>query len=410
MRKNLFLLALLVATGNLKADFLGMSFPSSGNSTGIFKGGDLNSIFDNPQLNGLWSTYGKYPSGIMDVCYSTSLPSLGSVDYDLCGLIDVPNPCNSLPGDLGVLKKRSSADLNNKINSIKDWCNKTDSKAEKPNKTIEEANKQKGISGKPKETVKNSTFNSPAKTEKEKRVATSMQQYRSTTKAEPNTYAEKVVSLEKQGEGHIIRNEIIRLGENTDQLDAKSLDKVKDEIIFKDYKEYENDLNSRTTQDATVEKQLFDFINHVKVANQQFSSFNTQKKTFQDKMDFIDDYVENETKGIRQSYYKFSEIKAQEEIMYLMPEKLDNTYFIFNEDNLLSNNAYSKNDNKKTQISMINEDIVKQQYLEKEIMLKHRKIANEKADELKNLLIKNAIASEVFDREAALKNIKSMLN
>ncbi len=48
--------------------------------------------------------------------------------------------------------------------------------------------------------------------------------------------------------------------------------------------------------------------------------------------------------------------------------------------------------------------------LPKEIMLKHRKIANEKADELKNLLIKNAIASEVFDREAALKNIKSMLN
>lgn len=30
-----------------------------------------------------------------------------------------------------------------------------------------------------------------------------------------------------------------------------------------------------------------------------------------------------------------------------MPEKLDNTYFIFNEDNLLSNNAYSKNDNKR---------------------------------------------------------------
>lgn len=50
---------------------------------------------------------------------------------------------------------------------------------------------------------------------------------------------------------------------------------------------------------------------------------------------------------------------------------------------------------------MINEDIVKQQYLEKEIMLKHRKIANEKADELKNLLIKNAIASEVFEQRSS---------
>ena len=70
----------------------------------------------------------------------------------------------------------------------------------------------------------------------------------------------------------------------------------------------------------------------------------------------------------------------------------------------------SKNDNKKTQITMINDDIVKQQYLEKEVMLKNRKIADDRANALKSLLIKNAIASEVFDRNAALQNIKNMLN
>ncbi len=416
MKKNLLIIiSLIFLNFNIvKADFLGMSIPEiPGGGGGVLNGGiDYNSIYDifnNPQLNSIWSSYGKYPSGIMDLCYATSLPSLGGIDYDLCSLINVPNPCGPLPDDLGVLKKRSSASLKKQMNALKDWCSRTENK-NKPNKPIEEANKQKGISGKSKKEVKDSTFNTPVKTEKEKKVASSIKQYKNTTKAEPNSYAEKVVALEKNGEGHIIRNEIVRLGENSDQLDSKNLDKVKDEIIFKDYEEYQNDLNSKASEDATIEKQLFDFNNHVKTANQQFNSFNLQKKGLSAKMDFIEDYIENESKGIRQSYYKFFEQKTQEEIMYVVPKKLDNTYFVFNEDNLLSNNAYSKNDNKKTQITMINDDIVKQQFLEKEVMLKNRKIADDKANALKSLLIKNAIASEVFDRNAALQNIKNMLN
>lgn len=38
------------------------------------------------------------------------------------------------------------------------------------------------------------------------------------------------------------------------------------------------------------------------------------------------------------------------------------------------------------------------------------KRADERADNLKNLLIKNAIASEQFDREAALQRISSLIN
>lgn len=410
MKKSYKLIFVVLMINTLNADFLG-NITSSGSNyfkNGI-NGNDIYSIFDNPELNDIWSKFGKYPSNLVQLCYSTSYPSLGSIDYDLCSLANIPNPCDSLPGSLGVLKKRNSSSMEEKISSLKNWCNSIN-EDKKANDTIEKANEQKGISGRTKTETRNKTFNSAAKVVKEKRVAKTLQQYKSVSKPEQNSYAEKVVSLEKNGEGHIVRNEIKRLGENTEQLSVEDLDKVKDKIIFNDYKEYEDDLNYKTSQDAEVERQLFDFSNHIKIANQQFSTFNSQGKTYQDKINFIEDYIENEQKGIRQNYYKFAELKAEEEIMYIVPEKIDNKYYIFNEKNLLANNAYTKYDNKKTQVALINEDIVKQQYLEKEIMLKHRTIANDKADELKNLLIKNALASEIFDREAALQRIKQMIN
>ena len=148
MRKNLLIIiSLIFLNFNIvKADFLGMSIPEiPGGGGGVLNGGiDYNSIYDifnNPQLNSIWSSYGKYPSGIMDLCYATSLPSLGGIDYDLCSLINVPNPCGPLPDDLGVLKKRSSASLKKQMNALKDWCSRTENK-NKPNKPIEEANKR----------------------------------------------------------------------------------------------------------------------------------------------------------------------------------------------------------------------------------------------------------------------------
>lgn len=94
--------------------------------------------------------------------------------------------------------------------------------------------------------------------------------------------------------------------------------------------------------------------------------------------------------------------------MYTVPSKVDNYYAVFNEKVLLSNTDYSGLD-RKTQVAMINDDITKQQYYEKEVMLKWKRIADEKADELKNLLIKNAIASEQFNREVALQRINQLI-
>jgi hypothetical protein len=366
-------------------------------------------ILNNEALGEWWSKNSTFATGTMELCYEYSPQANTSINGDICSILNNTNvdPCSALPDQMGPYKKLSSNDRLKKQLPLKDWCNSISGKTKKV--TAEKASKMLGLSGKEKAAVVDAKFNSEEKSKEEKKAANALVQFKDQVKADNDTYAAKVISLEKQGKGNVVRNEIKKLSKNTDELDEKTLNKLDNQIVFSDLKEYEDDLNSKANSDYEVNRKLFDFNNHVKSAQLQFNSLNTQQKTYSDKISYIDKYIDDDKNGLRNKFYKWAEQRAEEEIMYDVPKKLDNYYSVFNEKILLSNTDYSGQD-KKTQISLINNDIAKQQFYEKEVMLKWKKIADAKADELKNLLIKNAIASEQFDRTAAMNRIYQLIS
>lgn len=441
MKKISIIASLLLTFGlSLSADFLGtiQKNTSIGGNTDLSKIGSLNDlgnlgnlsgelskykeygvdkvlsygtdyILNNEALGNWWSNNSSFATGTMELCYSYSPQKNSSTNGNICSIFSNTDidPCSTLPDQLGPYKKLSKNERWKKELSLKDWCSSINGEVEKV--ATEKANDMLGISGKTKEEVSDTKFNSEEQNKKDKKVATTLEQYKDQVKANNDTYSEKVIALEKQGKGHVVRNEIKKLAKNTDDLSKESLDKLDDKIIFNSYKEYDDDLNSKAVMDYEVSRQLFDFNSHVKTAQEQFNSLNTQKKSYSDKITYIDNYIDDKENGIREQYYKWAEQKAEEEIMYEVPKKLDTYYAVFNEKSLLSNNNYSGL-SKKTQVALINNDITTQQFYEKEVMLKWKKRADERADNLKNLLIKNAIASEQFDREAALQRISSLIN
>lgn len=422
--------------GSLNADFLG-TLQKSTSTSGTFNVKNLGNISDltnisnlgnlisgakdsalsygtdyiltNEALGQWWAKNTSFATGTLELCYDYSPISNGPLNGDICSLLNNSNAdaCATLPDQIGPYKRLSSSDRLKKQIPLRDWCSKINGTNEKVK--LNEASTMVGISGKAKKDVVDSQFNSDEKTKEEKKVSKSLTQFKDSTKPENNTYGSKIVSLEKQGKGNVVKNEIKRFAKNSDDLTEPSLNKLNEEVVFSSQKEYQDDLNSKATEDYEITKQLFDNNNHIKSAQTQFNSLNLQKKKYTEKVAYVDKYIDDKSTGVRTKYYEWATQRAEEEIMYTVPDKVNNYYAVFNEKILLSNTDYSGLD-KKTQISMINDDIAKQQYYEKEIMLKWKKIADEKADELKNLLIKNAIASEQFDRETALARITQMIS
>lgn len=437
MKKKLSIIvssSLLLAALNLNADFLGTlqnatttsSFNTSNlgnvsNYTNISSLGGLMSgaqdsalsygtdyILTNEALGQWWSKNTSFATGTLELCYQYNPISTGALNGDICSLLNNSNAdaCSTLPDQVGPYRKLSSNERMKKQIALRDWCSKMSGTNDKVPLTT--ASNMTGISGKTKKDVVDTQFNSTEKTKDEKKVSKSLGQFKDTTKAENNSYGGKVISLEKQGKGNVVKNEIKRYSKNSDDLTEASLNKLNEEVVFSSQKEYQDDLNSKALEDYEITKQLFDTNNHVKSAQTQFNSLNLQKKTYSDKVAYVDKYIDDKSTGVRARYYDWATEKAEEEIMYTVPSKVDNYYAVFNEKVLLSNTDYSGLD-KKTQVAMINDDITKQQYYEKEVMLKWKRIADEKADELKNLLIKNAIASEQFNREVALQRINQLI-
>lgn len=367
-------------------------------------------ILQNEALTGWFSQNSTWATGTMEMCYAYDPSGTStSTNGDICGLFSnaTIDPCSVLPDRIGVYTKLPESERWTSKLALRDWCSSVSGTVEKY--VIGIASEMVGISGKTKEEAKKAVFNTEKKNDEEKKVTKSLDQFAGTVKAKNGSYSEKVVNLEKNGKGHVVKNEIKRLAKNTDELDSKQLDTVKDKIVFDSLSEYENDLNAKAFKDAAVEKQLFDYTKDIQTAQSEFTSLNIRRKTYGDKIAYIEKYIEDEKTGKRQKYIEWAERKAEEEIMYEVPKKLDNYYSTFNENLLLSNSNYV-GVNKKSKIALINNDIITQQYYEKEAMLKWRRIAEDRANILKNLLIKNALSSEEFDRAAALAKIYQLIS
>lgn len=445
-KKSILLAVLLGGSGSVvNADFIGSAIGTvTGSSSkaigGITSGGigGLQSkamdwaqttavsgatsfLFDSDASSGIWDSLGgTFATGTIEMCYKRGKLK-SSVTPDFCSMLgntDI-SACSLLPSTLGngtYIKKSKTEQAGAKA-PLNDWCKKYVQSEAKV--TAGEIKDYMGLSGKKPADIKATPaapFSSPAKKAAADKAASLTDYLDNTSKATAaNTpkngggaYSKKYRKLQESGLGYIADKEVKKIASLNKDVTTAELENIGTKIVFATAEEYKNDLNEKVSSDAVVERQFFNFATHVDVANGQFGSFNKQKKTLTDKKSFVDDYIENETSGLRKQYYTWADEMAGEEIMNTLPRKGEKYYSSFDEKNIM-NNVSSFSRDKDVMISVANYEIVRQQYDEKDIMLKWRAIADEKADDLKSLLYKNMYASEVFDEALARQQIQQLL-
>lgn len=415
MKKATVLLALSASL--LLADFIGSSVSSLTNSVNTssftsaankFQSSPLDSIFNSNNFSSFWQGNNGWSSNYTTMCYQMSSSNSGSYG-DICSAFSNVNidPCNALPSGFGNFKKVSGTERERLNAPLRDWCKKINGTSQTDSLSV--ANTKQGLSGKSRTDAANYSFISTAEKDRRSRVDSTMRELDTQAKSK-NSYASKNRELQSTQKGYVANAELDRLAQNTKDTSTDSLNNLEVQPVFNDIQEYKNDLNAAAAAEYKAQFDMFNIFLHVDTVNATFYSMNSQKKTLSDKKAFVDTYVDDTTNGVRKNYHAWAEQKAKDEILYILPEKLKTYYTSFNKKTLIDNypNGLSGfSDSAK--LSIINYEIVKQELLEKEIMLKWRILADERADKLKSILYKNMYASELFDAETARAEVEALI-
>lgn len=415
MKKIPVILALSASL--LLADFLGSSVSSLTNgfnvssltsSANSLQSSPLDSIFSSSSFSSFWQGNNGWSSNYTTLCYQMSAPKTGSLG-DICSAFSNVNidPCNALPQGFGNFQKVSSSDRDRMNAPLRDWCKKINGTSQTD--TLSVANQKQGLSGKSRADAANSTFISTAERDRRSRVDSTMRELDTQAKSK-NSYATKNRELQSVQRGYVANAELDRLAQNTKDTSTDSLNNLEVQPVFNDIQEYKNDLNAAAASEYKAQFDMFNIFLHVDTVNATFYSMNSQKKTLSDKKAFVDTYVDDTTNGVRKNYQAWAEQKAKDEILYILPEKLKTYYTSFNKKTLVDNypnNLSGFSDNAK--LTIVNYEIIKQELMEKEIMLKWRILADERADRLKSILYKNMYASEWFDATIARAEVEALI-
>lgn len=380
--------------------------------------GGTNFLFSSDTMSSFWNSVGgTYTTGTIEMCYKKA-PLKSSATPDVCGMLGNTgfDACKVLPSTMGggLYVKKSSSEQAKVKAPLSDWCKQALQSEVKT--AAADIKLQMGLSGKKASAAnKDAGFLSGAKKAVSDKSAGLTSYFdkagnSSAAKGEGSAYAKKYRKLHEAGLGHVANNEIKKISALNKDISPGELDKVEFKIAFSSMEEYKNDLYAKTASDAAAQRAFFNFESHIDIVNSQFASLNQQKKLVGDKKNFIDEYVDNEQSGLRTQYRVWAEDMAEQEIAYTLPAKTGEKYYSsFDERNVLNNvSAYSRD--KDVMISVANNEIVRQQYHEKTIMLKWRTLAEARADELKVILVKNMYASEVFNEAAARAEIQQLMS
>lgn len=385
--------------------------------------GATNFLFNSDSMSGFWNSMGgTYTTGTIDMCYKRASQRTAATP-DMCSLLGNTSldPCTLMPSTImgGLYAKKSSSDQMKAKAPLRDWCKKTlqtDTAV-----AVGDIKNYMGISGKRASDLRSGTatastttdfLSSASKSVSDK--SASLSGYLDATgeravRDNRSSYAKKNRLLQEAGMGHVANAEIEKIATLNKDITNEQLANLDMKVAFSNMDEYKGDLLAKTASDGAAYRQFFNYEAHVDIANAQFASLNQQQKTITDKKNFIDEYVENETSGLRKQYRIWAEDMAKQEIMYTPPAKGEKYYSSFDEKNVL-NNVKSYSMDRDVAISIANYQITKQQYNEKSVMLKWRTLADAKADELKVLLVKNMYASEIFNEAAARAEIAQLMS
>ncbi|MDD5373305.1 MAG: hypothetical protein PHO62_07775 [Sulfurimonas sp.] len=375
-------------------------------------------LFNSSSMSGFWGSIGgSYSTGTMEMCYKRGAQQ-STTTPDICSMLGNTslNACSALPSTLmgGIyVKKSSSEQLGAKL-PLSDWCKKT--LQQETNVAASGIKNYMGLSGKKSSELAASGgasagFLSEANKAVTDKMASITEHFDRTAEGtvKETAYAKKVRRLNEAGMGHVAKSEIQKVAALNKNITPEQMDQLDLKVAFSSMSEYKADLYSKTASDGAAYRQFFGFESHIDIANSQFASMNQQQKTFADKKNFIDEYVENESGGLRKQYRTWAEEAGMQEIMYSLPRAGEKYYSSFNERSVLSNvGSFSRE--RDVAISVANHEISRQQQNEKSIILKWRQLADDKADELKVLLVKNAYASEVFNEAAARAEIAALMS
>lgn len=360
-------------------------------------------VLSSSELGSWWSNNNSWATGTMELCYEYKPTTSSSVTPNICSLFKNMNinPCDALPSKLGAYVKKSSSKLEMDF-ALKDWCNEYVGFVNDIDITDAYKNNM-GISGKSKEESKgkslwkDDTNNNGLKDSIFK-----------SNNPDDGSYEKTAQDLSDKGLGHIVKNNIDKLSKSSKDITIEELNRIEPKVYINSVNEYNDDLQTGLISNVETSRMLFDNYKHINTVNKSFKSLNEQNKSFADKTAVVDSYIEDEDNGVREQYKKWAKGKAEEEIAYTLYDKLGYYYVNFDIDNLVTNYVeHDVDDNMK--IAIINNRISKQQYEEKKIILKWVKIGNEKADKLKVMLLKNAIASEKFNKILAREMIYKMI-
>jgi hypothetical protein len=372
-------------------------------------------------LSAWWGENTSWATGTIERCYVYS-PSYQDPTFpNICGLFSnkTINPCDMLPNQLGPYKKKSAEDIWKANLAFKDWCESFTDKVGNKDKTIKETIKKVTIGDDNKEDVVDSHFGTEK--EKAKKVAIEAESKKVDTSAPPvqGTVRNSLVNLNgyKTAKGHVAKDFLESVSKNSKELTAETTINKRDvEIPFENLKEYNDAVHHYAQKTYEVEKVIAP-AEHIKMAEDKFSAINKTYITSlqsppsanyitaeEEKIKYIEQYIEDKTNGYRIMAQQWAADRAQEEIKYEMPLKLnDETYYMF------QNLNATRGTRDVEQTLELNYKIKRQQYFEAQIMKKWIKIADQKADDLKVALRKVAIASRLFNETQAKLEILQIM-
>ena len=367
------------------------------------------SILSNPLL-GSYLSSNSWSDGLMSLCYDYEgydyEEENSDVTMSLCDILknSSVDPCALLPNKIGgYVKKTNKIDM-----PLYDWCKKIS--GDNNNISLKKVLNNMGESGKKKDKTKDIVFNDNKNGVKKKiqdKISSMSDLFNKRIKNTDTKDQKQIKELIAKGKSNVAIERVKAIAErvNKDSLtqnDTKALENPK--IIFKNYKEYIDDVEASAKYTYDVERNLLNFNSFLELANDRFLSMNVEHKLFSDKLSWFKNEVEKRRKDLQFLANK----KAEKEITYKLSEKLGYYYAFFDEDLILEDKD-SGNMTRDTKKILINSKIRKQEYFEKSIKVKWALWADKIADELYVKGKKLAIASEVFPEDLALQNIEELI-
>lgn len=359
--------------------------------------GTTDFIFNDSAFSEFWEEYGTFAAGAVELCYTYKSPGAGA-NPNICSIFSNVNvnPCDSLPATVGNFTKNNSSNFSL---SFRDWCEQAMMHSAQEASEI-------GLSGKKSNEIGEVLFNSDKMTSEILKGDNIFKQIDDSNLVKETRYNRKVNLLKNSGNGVAYYSEVRRVAKRTESVSFEDVKAIKPKPIFKDIKEYRKDTNAKAKEDDDIQRQLFDMNRHLNIADGQFGSMNNQDKSLKEKSEYIESYIEGDEDGLRKQYHKWAESKATAEIMYELPKSLGEYKVFFDNADLVDLPGYKRD----AKVTETNYQIIRQQHMEEQIMIKWRQVADARADTLKVRMYKHMYASEIFDEQAARDSIESLLN